>query len=370
MMLPSRRAWVVGTVLATLLIPAVTSIAGPNTRLEELREEREALHERIEGHEAEADTLEAEAKALNNEMIELRKALGSLDADIARIGSEVRSAQARIDATQVEVDKIESVAKKQAVALYKAGATETLDALLNSETLADLDARLEFIGVAAQENTGALIDYHRLQLEIQSQHAILFEKKNELEATRNEQARIYARIDEKHGELKTTLAALEEKLGREHAREGNLLVDEAEIIGDIRAAQAVRSSLSRGVSRAGFIWPLNHAITSYYGYRWGRMHNGIDIDGTTGEPIVAAKEGNVIMAQSYSGYGNAVIIDHGGGVATLYAHLSSFEVRSGEPVSQGQIVGTVGCTGSCTGDHLHFEVRVNSSPRDPLDFLP
>jgi murein DD-endopeptidase MepM/ murein hydrolase activator NlpD len=141
-------------------------------------------------------------------------------------------------------------------------------------------------------------------------------------------------------------------------------------VGDIQAAQAVRSSLARGISREGFIWPLNNSITSYYGYRWGRMHNGIDIDGTTGEPIVAAKEGTVIMAQSYSGYGNAVIIDHGGGVATLYAHLSSFDVRDGQSISQGQIVGAVGCTGSCTGDHLHFEVRVNGSPRDPLDFLP
>ena len=370
MRVPSTRAWVIFTMLATLLVPAVTSIAGPNSKLEELREQREALHERIEGHEAEADTLEAEAKELNDEMIELRKVLGSLDADITKIASEVRSAQARIDATQSEIDKVEGVAKAQAVALYKAGATETIDALLNSKTLADLDARLEFLGVAAQENTGALIDYHRLQLEIQSHHAVLFQKKSELEATRDEQARIYARLDEDHAQLKEKLARLEEILGHEHAKEGDLLVAEAELVGDIRAAQAVRSSLSRGVSRSGFIWPLNHAITSYYGYRWGRMHQGIDIDGTTGEPIVAAKEGTVIMAQPYSGYGNAVIIDHGGGVATLYAHMSSFEVRSGESVSQGQVVGNVGCTGSCTGDHLHFEVRVNGSPRDPLDFLP
>ena len=370
MPLPSKRAWVIATLIATLVVPAVSSIAAPNKRLEELRRDREALHERIEGHEAEADDLESEAKALNDQMIELRKALGNLDADISRIASEVRSAQARIDATQAEVDKVEDVAKGQAVALYKSGSTETIDALMNSKTLADLDARLEFLGVAAQENTGALIEYHRLQLEIESEHAILFKKKADLEATRSEQARIYARLDQNHAELKTKLARLEEILGHEHAKEGDMLVAEAEIIGDIRAAQAVRSSLSRGISRTGFIWPLNHAITSYYGYRWGRMHQGIDIDGTSGEPIVAAKEGTVIMAQPYSGYGNAVIIDHGGGVATLYAHLTSFEVRNGESVSQGQVIGTVGCTGSCTGDHLHFEVRVNGSPRDPLDFLP
>lgn len=369
MKIASKRAWIAATVLATLLVP-VTSSAGQRDRLEELRREREALHERIEAHEAEAKTYKATAKALNDQMIELRKALASLDKDIAEIESEVRTAEARIDETQEEIDKVERFATKQAVSLYKAGATETLDALLNSRTLAELDDRMEFLGVAAQENTGALIKFHRLQLEIESQHAILFAKKHDLEATHAEQARLYARMDEKHAKLKATLAALEEKLGHEHAKEGNMLVAEAQIVGDIRAAQAVRSSLSRGVSTEGFIWPLNNAVTSYYGYRWGRMHNGIDIDGTSGEPIVASKEGVVIQAGSYSGYGNAVIIDHGGGVATLYAHMSDVEVSNGQAVSQGEIVGLVGCTGSCTGDHLHFEVRVNGSPRDPLDYLP
>ncbi len=365
----SGRAWIAVTILATLLVP-VSSIAGPHDRLEELRHEREQLHERIEAHEAQADTLEAEAQALNEQMIELRKVLASLDKDIAVIESDVRSAQARIDATQAEIDKVEGVATDQAVGLYKAGATEVLDALLNSQTLSELDDRMEFLGVAAHENTGALIKFHRLQLEIQGEHAVLFATQQDLEATRAEHSRVLARLDENHAELKTKLARLEEILGHEHAKEGNMLVAEAELIGDIRAAQAVRSSLARGVSRTGFIWPLNGAINSYYGYRWGRMHNGIDIDGSTGDPVIASKEGIVILASSYSGYGNTVIVDHGGGVATLYAHLSDFEVREGESVSQGQIVGDVGCSGSCTGDHLHFEVRVNGSPRDPLDFLP
>ncbi len=125
-----------------------------------------------------------------------------------------------------------------------------------------------------------------------------------------------------------------------------------------------------GTSSAGYIWPLNGAVTSYYGPRWGSMHTGIDIDGVTGQPVVASKAGSVIMAGSYSGYGNAVIVDHGGGYQTLYAHLSSFAVSSGQSVGQGQTVGAVGCTGSCTGDHLHFEVRVNGSPTDPMQYLP
>ncbi|HYI46408.1 MAG TPA: peptidoglycan DD-metalloendopeptidase family protein [Actinomycetota bacterium] len=367
--LKSKRAWIALTILTTLLVP-VTAPAGTHDKLRELEEQREALHEKIEGHEAEADTLQAEAKALNEQMIELRHALAALDRDISKIESEVRNAQARIDETQTEIDKVEGVATKQAVGLYKAGATETLDALLGAKSLAELDDRVEFLGIAAHENTDALIEHNRLQLEIQAQHAALFKTKSDLEATRNEQGRLYASMDEKHGELKTKLARLEELLGHEHAEEGDLLAAAAEIKGDIRAADAIRAVTARGVSTEGFIWPLNGAINSYYGPRWGRMHTGIDIDGVTGDPIVASKEGQVILAQYYSGYGNAVIVDHGGGVTTLYAHLSKFEVSSGQSIPQGQIVGLVGCTGSCTGDHLHFEVRINGNPVDPLDYLP
>lgn len=100
------------------------------------------------------------------------------------------------------------------------------------------------------------------------------------------------------------------------------------------------------------------------------MHTGIDIDGVTGDPIVASKTGTVILAEYYSGYGNAVIVDHGGGYSTLYGHMSAFSVSNGQSVSQGQELGKVGCTGSCTGDHLHFEIRINGNPVDPMPYLP
>ena len=365
-----ERAWIALTILSTLLLPVAGSGAGQQEKLERLRDEREQVQERIDVYEADVGELRAETKQLSAEIAERQRYVASLDRDIERISSRVRSAQALIDQTQSEIDAVEGVAKKQAVALYKTGTTESLDALLGSRTLAELDDRMEFLGVAAKKNTGSLVEYHRLKLTIQAQHQVLFNTQQDLQATRDEQARALADLDEKYTRHKAMVAELEEKLGRAHAHEGDLTVAMARIVGDIRAAQAVRAVTARGVSTQGFLWPLNGAITSYYGERWGRMHTGIDIDGTSGQPVVASKDGSVIMASSYSGYGNTVIIDHGGGVATLYAHLSSFEVRSGQAVSQGEIVGGVGCTGSCTGDHLHFEVRVNGSPQDPMRFLP
>jgi murein DD-endopeptidase MepM/ murein hydrolase activator NlpD len=102
---------------------------------------------------------------------------------------------------------------------------------------------------------------------------------------------------------------------------------------------------------------------------WGRMHTGIDIGASYGTAIRAAAAGRVVYSGWMSGYGNLVAIDHGGGVSTAYGHQSSIAVGNGQVVSQGQTVGYVGCTGHCFGPHLHFEVRVNGTPVDPLGYL-
>ena len=363
------RAWIVATLLCTLLIP-VTSVAGDREKLDRVEEEREQVQEKIDLHEAEAAELEDNIALLNSQISDLRKIVSDLDADIAVIESKVRSVQARIDATQAEIDKIKDIATDQAVMLYKQGATDALDALLNSKSLSEIDTKIELLGVAAEENTNALVSYGRLRLTIEAQHAELFATKTELEDTRKEQSKALANLDAKYEEHADNLAALERKLGKEHAHEEILAKQASKLRQDILAAQVGRALAARGVSAGGFMWPLNGSITSYYGPRWGRMHTGIDVDGVSGQPIVASKSGRVIVASYYGGYGNAVVIDHGGGVSTLYGHMSSFGVSNGASVSQGQIIGYVGCTGSCTGDHLHFEVRINGNPVNPLDYLP
>jgi murein DD-endopeptidase MepM/ murein hydrolase activator NlpD len=110
-------------------------------------------------------------------------------------------------------------------------------------------------------------------------------------------------------------------------------------------------------------------VTSGFGWRWGRMHEGIDIAAPFGAPIHAAAAGTVIYCGWLGGYGNLIVIDHGGGLATAYGHQSSLAVGCGTSVGQGQVVGYVGCTGHCFGPHVHFEVRVNGSPVDPLGYL-
>ena len=147
----------------------------------------------------------------------------------------------------------------------------------------------------------------------------------------------------------------------------------ASLAAQIRSAQSSSASYSAPAdttpSAAGFIWPVNGPVTSGFGWRWGRMHEGIDIGAGYGTPIRAAAAGRVVYAGSMSGYGNLVAIDHGGGISTAYGHQSSVAVGVGQVVSQGETVGYVGCTGHCFGPHLHFEVRVDGSPVDPLGYL-
>ncbi|MGH2731325.1 MAG: murein hydrolase activator EnvC family protein [Actinomycetota bacterium] len=364
------RAWIAVAALSTLLLPAVGSVAGTQQRLEDAQSQLDRIRDRISTRSSQAASLDDEIDSLNAEILGLRTEISKLDSQIDDIEWAVRSQQAKIDNTQAEIDTIEEAAVAQAIALYKSAETEAIDALLDSASLSELDARAAMLGVAAEQNTGALVRYSRLRAEIEAQQQDLFNKKAELDAARRVQARLLAESRSLHARLATKLASVEDELGNLYQQEGDLEAQAAALTGELQALQAKRAVTALGTSAQGFIWPLNGAITSYYGERWGRMHTGIDIDGYTGQPVVAAKAGRVVMASAYSGYGNAVIIDHGGGIATLYAHLSAFDVSSGEDVAQGTIVGLVGCTGSCTGDHLHFEVRVNGSPVDPLPYLP
>ena len=119
----------------------------------------------------------------------------------------------------------------------------------------------------------------------------------------------------------------------------------------------------------GFLWPARGSLTSRFGWRWRHHHDGIDIASPRGSPIFAAKAGRVVFAGWDYGYGRAVIIDHGGGVTTLYAHASALLVRSGQVVRVGELIARVGCTGHCSGSHVHFEIRVHGQAVNPLKYL-
>ncbi len=117
------------------------------------------------------------------------------------------------------------------------------------------------------------------------------------------------------------------------------------------------------------IWPVNGPVVSGFGMRWGRLHAGLDIAVPAGTPIHAADSGRVVLMGWVDGYGNYTCIQHTASLSTCYGHQSAFSTSNGASVTQGQVIGAVGCTGHCFGDHLHFETRINGSPVDPMGYL-
>ncbi|MPZ74734.1 MAG: peptidoglycan DD-metalloendopeptidase family protein, partial [Nitriliruptorales bacterium] len=176
------------------------------------------------------------------------------------------------------------------------------------------------------------------------------------------------------------LAATSQRIRALQGQESHLTSESRELAALARRAERAAAAASRAqaaaaapaapTSAGGWTWPARGPLTSGFGYRWGRMHEGIDIGAASGAPIYAASGGTVSYAGSMSGYGNLVLVDHGGGTVTAYAHQSAILVGVGARVGAGQQIGRVGSTGQSTGPHLHFEVRVGGSPRDPMAYLP
>jgi murein DD-endopeptidase MepM/ murein hydrolase activator NlpD len=183
--------------------------------------------------------------------------------------------------------------------------------------------------------------------------------KNELLASQNSLAGQRSR---QKGQLASTRKQEQAFIAEANA----LAAQDSHIRGQLAAAQGPGDTTP---SSSGLIWPVSGPVTSPFGYRWGRLHAGIDIGVPYGTPIHAAAAGTVVIAGWVDGYGNYTCIDHGGGMATCYGHQSRFAVSTGAHVGQGELIGYVGNTGHSFGAHLHFEVRINGNPVDPLGYL-
>jgi peptidoglycan DL-endopeptidase CwlO len=251
--------------------------------------------------------------------------------------------------------------------------------LLQSDGWADLMTRSEYLDRLKDQDgllvervrdlrnqTRAVVDRLRaVRDRIESARNAIAAHKQELEQTR-------ALIEGRQSELEQARAKREDVLSRisdhQHELEGDIGDISAEIAEQLAPSGVLPAGPIRGGS-SGLIWPVNGPIVSGFGMRWGSMHEGVDIAVPAGTPIRAAASGTVALAGPTGGYGNYTCVDHGGGLSTCYAHQSAFATSSGSGVSQGQVIGYVGCTGHCFGDHLHFEVRVNGAAVDPMGYL-
>ena len=362
-----------------------------SSQLDDLRQRLKNARERIKDIQGRAGSVEEQIASIDEQADAVAAAIAAAEALIAATQEDIDKLQAEIDQKQALYDERSEQARDIAVELYKGGVTGELDLLLGSKRIDELLSRLEYAGTSSRNNSRVMVETQRLKLELKAVKAQLEIKLADAEEARAERLRQAQHLGELRAAKRQKLKDLRADIRSERKEAQGLEARSDELEEQLReqarreAAAAARAAaqssgtsvpdvpdvVSRGRSASGFAWPLHGAVTSGYGWRWGRMHNGIDIDGTTGDPIRASKAGTVFFAgYDDNGYGNHVVINHGGGFSTVYAHATTVAVNGGQSVSQGQLIATVGCTGSCTGDHLHFEIRINGSPRDPMQYLP
>jgi len=323
--------------------------------------------------------------------------IDSLSALIAKLESELavhRARLARLEARfEDQTRDLEHLRRQYALAqeqleerlveLYQSEETDSFGLLLQVQSLSDLVDQLEYSASIGEQDRAISEEIHRLRGEMR----VAREKTREIKAEVAKETNVLARKTAEQIAARQELVAQQNALAaaradrrgvlagvredREHAQEDleALQAASAALAAQIRASQSSGGgSTGDGSSSSGFIWPVHGVVTSGFGWRWGRMHEGIDISAPAGTTIRAVAAGTVIYAGWMGGYGNLTIVDHGNGLATAYAHQSAIYVGGGS-VSQGTAIGAVGCTGSCTGNHLHFEVRVNGSAVDPMGYL-
>lgn len=367
-------ALVLTLLLAGLAVPAEAA-ASSRQRQEQVRAEKARKARELNALEASDRQLEGAVGALEAQVRTESARLSSARQAVAAAEATVKATERKIAETEASISTLQAEVVNRAVDAYINPQSQTLAELTDAKDLGEASRRAAMLRQVANSDRDA-IDQLRATREDLDLAKARADEQREIAAKRRED--VTRRLDAVASNLaeKARLErALDQRIAAIRAETTALSAEEGRIAALIAAeARAARASRSTGsgptsVSGAGLIWPVRGTVTSEYGTRWGRLHAGIDIAAPAGTPIRAAKGGTVISAGSMSGYGNCVIVDHGGGFTTLYAHMSRIATSDGASVSQGQVIGAVGSTGSSTGNHLHFETRVNGNPQNPRRYL-
>jgi peptidoglycan DL-endopeptidase CwlO len=329
--------------------------------------------------------LQGDITTLQARQVRIEADLAAKREQLARIQDDLRQERIRIVRLHERLVEARAALADRLVQLYKADEPDVVTVILESDGFADLLERTEFMQRVSQQDA-RIIDRVR-QAKAESEAA---EKR--LDALEERQRRVTAQVAQRAEEVEAIKNSLVERQQqyqgvREDKQqalvstrsdrqdlEGDLAAlerEQAAVVARLQSAQSAGSQVAGPVRQGSgaFIWPVNGPVVSGFGMRWGRLHAGVDIAVPAGTPIHAADSGRVVLLGWTGGYGNYTCIDHGNAVSTCYAHQSAYATSMGASVSQGQVIGSVGCTGHCFGDHLHFEVRINGAPVDPMGYL-
>lgn len=376
--------------LATAVVasPAAAQPASPEA-------DQRANQDRQRQVEGQINAATATEHQLTSELARLELEVKDGEGRAANARTRQADAERQVEVLRSQVEDAEEsaaaarkLAADQAVQAYMRPDRESATALLAARDPQEMGKMKALVGEVAQHNSSVIKSRAAAEGELRQKktdaeqarqlaEAASAQAESELAALtarRNQQAALREEVDRRIEALKVESAALD----REEALLQAVIAERRrKVEADARARGGTSSGGTGGstspnlgrVSGSGLIWPASGTVTSGYGARWGTVHKGIDIANATGTPIWAATGGEVFHAGPFGGYGNAVLIDHGGGMTTLYGHQSRIAVSVGQQVTRGQVIGYIGSTGNSTGPHLHFEVRYRGAPQNPSKFL-
>ena len=333
---------------------------------------------------AEVESAESAVQDAEAAVVALEADLSTARSQLEELGAQLATQTRKLERLRAEYDRVVAILDARVRAAYIDEPPDMLAFLVSATSFDDVIDNVELLNRIGRQD-------QRIAHQVQRARARTAAERRATIATKRRQAAtvsaISARTDEARAarnslagerDRLTALESLKQSALKDtrETREGylheveGLLAQSAVLAEQIRGAQRGAGTTGDGrPSAAGLIWPCDGVVVSGFGTRWGRMHEGIDIGCAYGTPNRAAAAGTVIHAGWLGGYGNLVVVDHGNGLSTAYAHASSILVSVGQSVSQGQTVSLVGSTGHATGPHLHFEVRVNGVAVDPLPYL-
>jgi murein DD-endopeptidase MepM/ murein hydrolase activator NlpD len=376
-------------VLAFLLLPLPGLSAPLSTRIEQKRDQiqrhkaREGvLSTTIQRFDARIDAVEGELAATERQLQRVQSSLDRQKAKLLEVRNRLEEARDRLERLRSELATAREVLAKRLVEIYKADAPDALTVILESDGFGDLLERAEFLKRISDQDREITDRVRGLRDKAKDQAVQLaeLEEQEQITAERILQERDQVAAVETHlvGTRDQLAAARADKRGAlAQVRSSRVALE-----GDLAALEKEQARVQAALSGAGqtfdgpikhgsgaLIWPVNGAVVSPFGMRWGRLHAGVDIAVPSGTAIHAAAAGRVVLMGLVGGYGNYTCIQHTSSMSTCYAHQSSFATSNGASVSQGQVIGYSDCTGHCFGPHVHFEVRINGSPVDPMGYL-
>jgi murein DD-endopeptidase MepM/ murein hydrolase activator NlpD len=386
------------TAVVVLLVLAAPAFGDDAVRKHQVDSRISTLQGRLAAHRSAEQALRgavadytSRIRALESRVGDVSLRLQTLDADLALHRKRLDALDAlyglqtgRLHLLEAQSAKVQATLQHRLVESYESDDTSTLDVVLGSASVQDAVDKVEVlheiadadralavrVAWARSQAKAARAKTRKLRASVRGETAAIAARDAQVRDVRDQLVGAEGDLVASRRQKLVDLSTLSASEQAEASEIDALQAASTQLTARIRASQTGASAaVTQAPSTAGLIWPVQGPITSPFGWRWGRMHEGIDIGVGYGTPIHAAAAGTVIYCGWEEGYGNLVVIDHGGNLATAYGHQSSIAVSCGQAVAQGQVIGYVGCTGHCTGPHLHFEVRVDGNPVDPLGYL-